>query len=718
MARTFSDNWYRVADLHLALRPTVSVRLHHYRGEPWYVLYDQVHGSFHRVNPATWRFLSRLDVALTVDQVWRAAIEADPQETPGQEDAFELLVGLFRHNLLHIEGHVDASRLAARGSDKKRKPFVARMSELMFLRIPLLDPSRLLNRCEPLIRRIFSLPGALLSLAVLAWALVEFVHSGKAAWGQAEKLLQLDNVFLLYVAVFVAKSLHELGHAAMCKRFGGEVHTVGLMLLMFTPLPYVDVTSSWAFRNRWHRAWVGAAGMLADLFVAAVATIVWVHSPPGWVNELAYNLMFSTAAYTLLFNLNPLMRFDGYYILSDLIGVPNLHEQARNQFMRWWRIKVLDMDPGNTEAKPPLATAGLVGFFIASNLYRLSVMAGIVLLIADAYLGLGLLVALALAVTSFVMPLQNLWRSLRSPLFRYQKKILLQRAGLALILLLAFLLVVPMPDNRVLPGVVEAVQHSRVYSEAGGIVTRVSAPPGTWVEAGTPLVVLENPELDLELAGVDQQIAQAEAMSARSLTEAAIDLAPIQERLNTLHSLKATLARQKAALDMKAPHAGYWVAPETAYRAGSWVPRGAELGQVVDDRQHRFRGVIKQEAGVVLTQVSAQGLEVRVEGHVQKALAADSLSVIPYSQDNLPSAALSPLAGGEVPVTGNDPSGRRSVEPFFLLQANLKGDPRQPAQMPVQAGRAGWIRVHLPWQPLAFQAWAGVRQFFQRRYHV
>jgi putative peptide zinc metalloprotease protein len=100
------------------------------------------------------------------------------------------------------------------------------------------------------------------------------------------------------------------------------------MLLLFTPLPYVDLSSSWTFRDRFKRAWVGSAGMVTDFFVGAVATIVWAYSPPGLVNELAYNLMFSTAIYTLLFNINPLMRFDGYYVFADLIGIPNLHEAA------------------------------------------------------------------------------------------------------------------------------------------------------------------------------------------------------------------------------------------------------------------------------------------------------------------------------------------------------------------------------------------------------
>lgn len=718
MARTFSENWYRVSDLRLELRPTVSARLHTYRGEPWYVLHDQAHHTFHRVDAPTWRFLSRLTVDATVDQVWRAAIEADPKAAPGQEDVFRLLVSLYRANLLRLEGTTDASRLVERGRDKKRKPLLARLSELMFLRIPLFDPEKFLQRNESGIARLLGWPGLLISLVLLAWAGVELAHAGRAAWSQGERLLQLDNVVLLYVAVFLAKGLHELGHAVMCKRFGGEVHTIGVMLLMFTPLPYVDVTSSWGFRSRHKRALVGAAGMMADMVVAAAATILWAHSPPGMVNELAYNLMFSTAVYTLLFNLNPLMRFDGYYILSDLIGVPNLHEQSRAQFMRWFRTRILDIDDRDMAAHSRTASFWLIAFFVASNLYRLFVMAGIVLLIADAYLGLGLVVALALALSSFVLPLQNMWRNLRDPLFRYQKRALLGKVGLALGVLLVFLFLVPMPDNRVLPGVVEAHKVSRVYTEAGGIVSRVVAVSGSWVQPGQLLVELENPELDADLKGVEAQISQAETLQARSLNEGAVDLAPLEERVKTLEELKKTLERQKHALSVKAAHAGYWVGDDLPYKQGMWVARGAELGQVLDDRQDRFIGVIRQEAGAVLTRAKPDGLEVRIEGGRQQAIPASRLTLVPSSQETLPSAALSPLAGGEVPVSSNDPSGRRSVEPFFQLQAVMDAPARRDAEGSVRTGRSGWIRVHLPWQPLGFQAWGAVRQFFQRRYHV
>ncbi len=718
MGKTFSDNWYRVADLRLALRPTVSVRLHHYRGEPWYVLHERTHNSFHRVNPATWRFLTALNVDTPVDQVWRDSIESHPQETPGQDDVFQLLSSLYRHNLITLSGNADEGLLLEREDQKKRKPVAARMSELMFMRIPLVDPEPLLKKMAPLVRLLLGPVSVTLAILLVAWGLVELIGGGARAWNQAQSLLQADNVILLYLAIFIAKGLHELGHAAMCKHFGGEVRTMGVMLLMFTPLPYVDVSSSWALRDARQRALIGAAGMLVDLLLAAVATIIWAHSPPGVVNEIAYNLMFSTAVYTVVFNINPLMRFDGYYILSDLIGVPNLHEQAKTQFNRLFRTGIMRMDDAGVDAKPLPTALGLAGFFVASTLYRLAVMAGIVLFIADAYFGIGLLVAVALMVTTFLQPLQKAWRALANPYFLFQHRLLVRRGGIAFGALVLALLLIPMPDNRVVPGVAEAVNLTRVFTESGGMITRVHAVSGSWVEAGTLIVELSNPELELEANGVRAQMRHAQLLEAKSLSEEGVDLQPIRQRIETLEALLASVQKQQASLTVTAAHAGVWISPESGFRRGAWVQRGAELGQVVDDRSHRFVGVIQQEAATILVHADREDLEIRLEGERELRYRARHLTLVPHSSETLPSAALSPLAGGEIAVTMADPSGKQSAEPFFLLQAELMAPARRPGVDPVRNGRSGWIRIHLPRSPLAVQAWVRARQFIHRRYQV
>jgi len=144
---------------------------------------------------------------------------------------------------------------------------------------------------------------------------------------QGQSVLAPDNLVLLYVGLILAKAVHEFGHAMACRRFGGEVHVMGIMFMVFTPMPYVDVTSAWAFRSRWQRILVGGAGMLTELFLAALATFIWANTGAGTLHSLTYNMMFVASVSTVLFNANPLMRFDGYYILADLLDIPNLYTQ-------------------------------------------------------------------------------------------------------------------------------------------------------------------------------------------------------------------------------------------------------------------------------------------------------------------------------------------------------------------------------------------------------
>jgi putative peptide zinc metalloprotease protein len=717
MKRTFFDQWHRISSLRVGLRPGIVARLHPDGPEPWYVLHQPSHAGYFRLSPGSYRFVCQLNPSCTVDQSWRKAVEEIPELAPGQEETYELLSALYRNNLLYVEGGVDDLKLVQRHLQKKKKPLANRLAELLFMRIPLWDPEPWLKRHQAFFAWLWQWPLGCLVGTVLVWALLEFFLAGPRVWSQAQDILQLGNLLPLYLAIFVTHLFHEMAHAIACKHFGGQVRTMGVMLLMFTPLPYVDLSSSWTFRDRFKRAWVGSAGMASDLFVGAVATIVWAYSPPGMLNELAYNLMFSTAIYTFLFNINPLMRFDGYYVLSDLVGVPNLHEAAKEQFKRWWGKVVLGQLTDSLQEYVSVQRQwGLSLFYVTSNVYRWAVMLGIVLFVADQYWGIGLVVGIALIYSTFLLPMKTLWQPLRNPVFVSQQKRKIRMATLALVLLLGAFLWLPLPESRALRGVVEASQNTALFAQSSARVVKVHASSGQWVEAGQLLVELENPELLEELRAVDAQLLQTQAQERKAIFEGSVDLAPLQIKLATLMQAQAHFQYQRTALRIVAPHQGYWTSQDMRHLAGSWVARGKEIGSVVDERQHVFLGVVGQAVALNLDALNAADAHVRVEGERELEHQVSRLTVVPHSQKNLPSVALTPLAGGDLAVSAKDQSGRQALEQFFLIRAALKDTPRE--ESVYLNGRSGWIRLQLPARPLAPRVLESVQQFFQRRYQV
>mgnify|MGYP006272610887 CR=1 FL=1 len=715
--RTFSDQWHRIAAMRVGLRSGVVARLHHYSGEAWYVLHQPAHAGNFRLTPESYRFVSRLGPERTIDEIWRQAVLDTPEEAPGQEETYDLITALYRNNLLFIEGGVDEAKLIERYQRKKKKPIATRVSEMLFMRIPVWDPEPWLKRHRMFFTALWGWPLWILACLIFIWAVLEFVLAGPRVWTQAQDILQLGNLLPLYAAIFVNHLLHEMAHAIACKHFGGQVRTMGVMLLLFTPLPYVDLSSSWTFRDRLQRAWVSSAGMATDLIVGAVATITWAYSPPGMVNELAYNLMFSTAVYTFIFNINPLMRFDGYYVLSDLLGIPNLHELAKREFNRWWRSAVLGRpeDPQDAHSSGKRKW-GLSLFYVGSNVYRWSVMLGIVLFVADQYWGLGLLVGAALVYSTFFMPLKQLGRPLRSPLFIHQQKRKLRASVLVILLLLAAFVWLPLPESRVLRGVVEARHNTPLFAASSAVVARVHVPTGQWVASGQLLVELENPELHQELAAVQAQFAQVLTQERKAITEASIDLRPIQERLRSLIQAREHLQAQIHALRITAPHEGLWTSPEIHYLSGTWVGRGKELGRVIDERSHVFLGVVKQEVALDWDALRADAATVRIEGERAVERKVEQLSFVPHSQKDLPSAALTPLAGGDLAVSSKDQTGRKALEQFFLLRAALLADAQSDAV--THNSRSGWLRVEMPARPLAPRVFQLLQQYFQRRYQV
>ena len=720
---TFSESWYRVADLRPRLRSTVQAYRQHFRGQTWHVVQDPSSSQFFRLNETGYRFVGLLDGQRTVAQAWRVCNEQLGDSAPTQGEAIQLLGQLYTSNLLQAELPPDAEGLFNRYRKRRVREVQGYLTNLLFIRLPLLDPDRFLARWAGVFGRIFTwygfvgwliLIGVGLSFAVGRWG--ELVGQTETVFS-SQKLA--NNLPLLYVSFIFIKVFHEFGHAFACKRFGqvtgtgGEVHVMGVMFLVFTPMPYVDASSAWAFRSKVHRIVVGAAGMMVELAVAAVAAIVWASSSQGDVRAITYNIMFIASVSTILFNGNPLLRYDAYYMLSDLLEIPNLSQRS-NQYLYYlvrryaWSVRPV---------QSPAHTRGERGWFVAycltSTAYRVYICVAILLFIADRLFMLGFLLAIAAAVAWVLAPLTRFLRYLAtsSELTRVRSRAALTTL-LVVVIVVGCVGLIPVPDRYRVEGVVEPVGLAIVHAQADGFVESF-LPSGQMIrpEANTPLVRMGNPALP---AKRDQLLAECRRLEARKrLAESdsnsiavaqylAVQVEAVQEQIRTLEE-------EISSLDVRAPLAGTWVSPYIDHQGGAYLHRGDRAGLVATLDRVIIRATAEQEFPIAEV---GRKVEIRVRGRPDIKLGGIIQQVLPAGQERLPSAALGYAVGGPIPTAAEDRQGTKAAERFFEIR--IVPDPGAR----LLSGQRVVVRFDTPSKPLIVQWWRSLLQLVQRRFQL
>jgi putative peptide zinc metalloprotease protein len=416
----------------------------------------------------------------------------------------------------------------------------------------------------------------------------------------------------------------------------------------------------------------------------------------------------------VLFNANPLLRFDGYYILSDLLDIPNLHQRANQQVIQAVETHAFGVRGLRRPARSTGEAAWLSTFAISSHVYRVFLFATILLFLADHFLVLGVILTIICAFTWLVLPVGRFaGYLLNSPRL---ERVRPRAVGVASAVVAAVTLtlgLLPWPHHFRAPGVIETVEHTVVAPETPGRLIEVLVPNGTRVGAGTALLRLENPELTLELAEVRSQVEETRARELRAMQKQTADLAPIASRLRSLLQRQTDLEGRQAALVVRAAHAGVWVAPRAVDAPGAWLERGLGVGQIINESAFRFTAVVSQSEASRLFEGMMRRGEVRLPGEAGVVLPVLGQNIIPAERDQLPAPALGWRAGGTIPVRGDDAAGTRAAESFFEVRALL--GPNHSAAT-VLHGRSGWLRYTLPAEPLFTQWYRSLRQLLQKRY--
>lgn len=709
-----SDAWYRVEGLRPRLAREAQVHRQRYRGTPWYVVVEPAGGRLHRFTPAAYLVISLMDGQRSIDAVWQEAALRLGDDAPTQDELLDLVSRLYNADLLLADVAPDVAELLHRGARQRRSRWLRNIANPMSLRLPLWDPDAFLGATLPAVGWLFGRAGLLLWAAlVLPALLLAGAHWNALSGNLSDRVLAADNLLLLVLVFPVIKALHELAHGWAVKRGGGEVHEMGLMFLIFAPIPYVDASASSGFRSRGMRAGVAAAGMLAETALAALALFFWLLAEPGLARSLAFNVMVVAGVSTLVFNANPLLRYDGYFILCDLVGMPNLGQRAT----AWWAWLVQHHVFGAHHLEPPDEGPAerriLLWYGALSWIYRMVVVFGIALFVASQFFFIGVLFAVWGVATGFAWPLLKALRHvLVAPALARQRgrAVGLTLGGLSLLALV--LALVPVPMSAYAEGVVWVPEQAEIRTGGAGRIDRLLVAAGSQVRAGQPVAQMDEPGLWAEVDVQQARIERLEVQLATLLGEERAQAAALSTTLARERQALARLEQRVDALLLRAGSAGRLVVPRATDIDGRWLRQGELLGHVLDGQLRRVRVVVRQD-DIGLVRNRLEQVRVRIAGQSEQAHVARLVRAVPGGSDRLPSAALAVAGGGRHATDPADPDGLKTLNRVFQFELELPQDVGM-----LQMGTRAHVRFELASEPLAQQLWRRLRQLFLSHFDV
>jgi putative peptide zinc metalloprotease protein len=710
--RFLSPSWYRVAGLKPRLREHVTVRMHRYRRQLWYVIGDGLRNRVHRLSPAAYVLVAAMDGTRTIDSLWTDAAVTLGEQAPSQDDVVQLLGQLHTNDLIAGDVPPDARELFERQQKASRSKLLQWLMNPMALRFPLVDPNNFLTRTMPLVRPLLTRSGGMLWLATVLPALLLAVrYWPELTENISDRVLPAGNLLLIAALYPVIKLLHELGHGYKTKAHGGDVHELGVMLLVLLPMPYVEASASAGFRSKWTRCGVGVAGIMVELFIAALALYVWLLVEPGLVRALAFNVMLTASVSTVLFNGNPLLRYDGYYVLADAIEVPNLALRGR----QYWAYLVRRYVFRVRISRDFPATAGERRWFLCympvATAYRLVITVGIALFLMSRYEAVGVALALWAIVARLLFPLgAGIWSLLTSPDYLRNRLRVLALSVAATAAVALLLLRVPLPLHTAAEGVVWLPDDAILRAGADGFVTAVRAGPGDAVTRGDLLIESADPELAALLKSLRAQETDLRAkLDAVRFTDR-VEAIVTETELKAVRAARALAEHRVALLQAHAGDSGVFAIADPVDMPGRFFKRGDVLGYVLPPSgAHLVRATVAQE-DIDLVRNHVRTARIMLADHLGHPLDVVSVREVPAGSDKLPSAALGSVGGGATAVDPRDDHGMTTLNRVFQFDLQLAA-PVADAGF----GARAFVRFDHDWEPLGFQLWRRARQLLLSR---
>lgn len=662
----FSQDWWQIAQLKPQLKNHVLVSSHRYRGRRYYVLMDQTSGQSRRLSPESYWIVGRMDGQQSVADLWDEASRALGSDLPTHEEVLQLLASLYQANLIKMDASGEITELLQRQQDNFERRWLAKLKSPLSIQIPLVDPNKFLNATQTWVAPMFT-PFAfvLWGICIICLSIFAGLHWEALSSNVADRVLAMDNLLLMAFIYPLVKLLHELGHGYCVKKYGGEVHEMGVMLLVFVPIPYVDATASAAFNRKYKRILVAAAGIMVELFIAALAMFVWVNSEEGLVKSIAFNVVFIAGVSTVLVNGNPLLRFDGYYVFSDLLEIPNLGQRAN----KFWAHIVKKLFFG-IRGLPPIAidkkeALWLFWYGAASYLYRIVLMVTIVLFVAQKYFFVGVVLAFWAFVNSFIWPTVSAFKKMiKDSDIKQSKRNPWGVTSLFLATLIA-LFCVPLPLTTTVQGVTDIDPINRVVVGENCFISSLEVLPGTRVMSGDLLVRCENPELEVNINLLALQLQEVKA-KRQGFWDSPTSAQLVDKEIERLETELEEMSERISALNIFAYSTGVWWVKKPESLEGKFYPRGSVLGYILQEENMNVLAMV-EEADIDLLRGSVEHVSAKRSSNLSIIHHPQSWHVQPATTKTLVSQALSDQYGGNI-VLNPGATENKAIGNYFNLE--------------------------------------------------
>lgn len=709
-----SRHWYRVTNLKPRLHDQIEIHRHDYRDQIWYVLENTTTGRSHRFNVAAYQFIGMLDGEREVHSIYDQVCEKLGEDAPGQGEIINLMCQLYEADLLKIDDLSDSDELFERRSRRRSSELRQRFTNPVAIRVPLWDPEQFLNRHYNKVKWLFNAWAGTAWVVLLIYSLLQMAQH----WPQIEyhfgvNALSPYNLILLFLLYPVIKLLHELGHAFAAKLEGGEVHEMGITFLLLMPVPYVNVSAATHFRSRFKRMLVSAAGIIVELFIAALGLLLFLAAQPGLVQDIGFNLFLIGGISSLFFNGNPLLKYDGYYILADAVGIPNLFQRSA----QYWKYLFRRYLFGLRDSTSPVSAPGEAGWFVCYSLlsvsYRLAIMWFIITLVVGKFFYLGIVLGSWLITIQVLMPLyQAVNFVFTNPCLQRRRGRALATTVVPMLALVAIAVLIPVPSYSVNVGIVQQPDEVHLRAKHDGFVQDVLVKNNQRVTTGTPLLTLHDPFLDSESRVALARLAEVKARYRAGRAAGNYEAGIIKEELQVAESELHYIWDKSSAMSVEAFKNGELVLLGASDLPGRFLRKGDLLGYILDHEQPTVRMAVSQnDIGRLREQVV--NVKVRFASEPQREFDASILRQSPEATNQLPDAALSTLGGGPFMAGSNPNSELDSAQKVFLV--DLKPDYRG---FEISPGTRAYVRVDHGSETLVSQWLRSLRQVFLRQFNV